>query len=559
MKGAPAVVHTVFGPMVRNNGDKPITIITRDNIRTLRPHINTNEAPSRNTVTSIGSSFDPSSSFNNTSTKRRNARQRQLQPQQQPAQQQEQPSGGQQEGGKQQEGQAPKKYGRRAQVLNRGEFDRIMNMATVLSKEEIERRNQQHNAARLQAIQASKSRKAKMEEYDHKRTQNAKLSELEEEAKNKSNYLLAKAQMQLEEQEDDIKHLNELMLYAKCVAIRDSQVDEKKMIKREMQSEESRLDAMMEMERVSELKKIEERERKRIEELRRGAAKIRDQIEERREAAILDQEKKDHETKAILKAIADMNEQDRKEKLDKIKAQRAMMQEVAKANQESMELKRLQRLAEEQEDQKVLQYLLEKERREIENDKLQAAKKAEREKELARLRAAQEKRSDKQAQQDALRAQRAYEAYEREWRKKEKELAEKKAAQERELREDRHKQQQAREHAMAVEAYKLRQEFYDNLRRQKEMEEKIKMEEAKRAEKNKLYASEIKSQITEKFEDKRKDREEFFMEGIRLAKERKEKNQKIEQIKQRKVQELTNLGVPEKYCKEVARKVHLAV
>ena len=43
----------------------------------------------------------------------------------------------------------------------------------------------------------------------------------------KSNYLLTKATMQLEEQEDEIKHLNELMLYAKCVSIRDNQVEQK--------------------------------------------------------------------------------------------------------------------------------------------------------------------------------------------------------------------------------------------------------------------------------------------------------------------------------------------
>jgi hypothetical protein len=66
-----------------------------------------------------------------------------------------------------------------------------------------------------------------MEQYDQKRAANQKLSDLEQEAKEKSNYLLAKAQQQLEEQEDDIKHLNELMLYAKCVSIRDIQVNEK--------------------------------------------------------------------------------------------------------------------------------------------------------------------------------------------------------------------------------------------------------------------------------------------------------------------------------------------
>ena len=100
--------------------------------------------------------------------------------------------------------------------------------------------------------------------------------------------------------------------------------------------------------------------------------------------------------------------------------------------------------------------------------------------------------SDKQAQQDALRAQRAYEAYEREWRRKEKDAAEKQAAQERDLREERIKQQKAREYAIAVEAHKMRQEFYENLQRQKALEQRLKTEEVEIAERNKKYAQEVK-------------------------------------------------------------------
>ena len=66
-----------------------------------------------------------------------------------------------------------------------------------------------------------------MEKYDIQRAKNAKMSDLDKETLEKSNYLLTKAQAQLEEQEDEIKHLNELMLYAKCVTIRDNQVEQK--------------------------------------------------------------------------------------------------------------------------------------------------------------------------------------------------------------------------------------------------------------------------------------------------------------------------------------------
>ena len=50
---------------------------------------------------------------------------------------------------------------------------------------------------------------------------------MEKETREKATYLLTKAKYQLDEQEDEIKKMNEMMLYAKCVAIRDIQVEEK--------------------------------------------------------------------------------------------------------------------------------------------------------------------------------------------------------------------------------------------------------------------------------------------------------------------------------------------
>ncbi|KAJ3254554.1 Cilia- and flagella-associated protein 45 [Boothiomyces macroporosus] len=449
--------------------EKPITVITRDNIRKLRPHLNN---------------------------------------------------------------EAELKKNKRAILIGADELDKIRNAAKFLTPSEIQEREKLLNGHKNEQLAIAANRKLAMEKYDVMRAKNAKLSDLDRETLEKANHLLAKAQMQIEEQEDEIKHLNELMLYAKCVSIRDNQVEQKQQRK----EEDLRLDAIMERERVNELAKLEEKERKRMEELRRGAAKIRQQIEERREAALLEQERKDQETKQILKTIAENAEQEKREKAAKIQAQRKLMQGVTSANQESIELKKKEKLLEEEEDRKVLQYILEKEKRDLENDRIQAQKKAEREQELARLRAAQEKMSDKQAQQDALRAQRAYEAYEREWRRKEKEAAEKQLQQEKELREERLRQQQAREKAIAIESHKLKEEFLASLQQQKEIEARIKQEEEIRAQKNRAYALEVKAQIKEKELAKQKSRDEFFLEGVKLGQERAEKKHKIELIKNRKIQ-----------------------
>jgi hypothetical protein len=62
---------------------------------------------------------------------------------------------------------------------------------------------------------------------DQTRTKNQRVTELDRETKARNEALLVKAQMKLEEQDDEIKKMNELILYAKCVAVRDSQVEEK--------------------------------------------------------------------------------------------------------------------------------------------------------------------------------------------------------------------------------------------------------------------------------------------------------------------------------------------
>lgn len=67
----------------------------------------------------------------------------------------------------------------------------------------------------------------------------------------------------MEEQDDEIKSLNEVILNAKCHAIRDAQMMEKEQIKTEMGGEEKRLDKMMEIDRLKALEDYEKREQQR--------------------------------------------------------------------------------------------------------------------------------------------------------------------------------------------------------------------------------------------------------------------------------------------------------
>lgn len=71
-----------------------------------------------------------------------------------------------------------------------------------------------------------------------------------------------------------------MILNAKCHVIRDAQLQEKDIIRKEQLHEQKRLDQMMEVDRVNALRVEEEIERKRKEERLIGAMKIMEQIEE---------------------------------------------------------------------------------------------------------------------------------------------------------------------------------------------------------------------------------------------------------------------------------------
>ncbi|VEL33969.1 unnamed protein product [Protopolystoma xenopodis] len=114
---------------------------------------------------------------------------------------------------------------------------------------------------------ASQARKLEIKKMDMKRLKNEKLTDLEEEARKTAQVLLQKAMEQRQEQEDEIKALNELILNAKIQAVRDAQIMEKEQVIKEVVDEERRLDDMMEVERKNAIKIQEEIEKKKKEQV----------------------------------------------------------------------------------------------------------------------------------------------------------------------------------------------------------------------------------------------------------------------------------------------------
>jgi hypothetical protein len=59
--------------------------------------------------------------------------------------------------------------------------------------------------------------------------------------------------MQMDEEQDDVKHMNQMVLYSKVVTIRDKQLEENGRLEQEWVDEQKKLDLMMEIERLKAL------------------------------------------------------------------------------------------------------------------------------------------------------------------------------------------------------------------------------------------------------------------------------------------------------------------
>merc|ERR1719197_1156168 len=118
-----------------------------------------------------------------------------------------------------------------------------------------------------------------------------------------ANSVLEKAKQMMDEEMDDVKHMNQMMLYSKVVTIRDAQIQEKRAVQGEREEEERQLDMMMEIERLKALKMYEEREKPRLTDQRRGASVIIEQIKDRQASRMREEESRDQERSFILKQI----------------------------------------------------------------------------------------------------------------------------------------------------------------------------------------------------------------------------------------------------------------
>ena len=384
--------------------------------------------------------------------------------------------------------------------------------------------------------------KQKLIDYD-KKNPRASLLEFEgEEAKK----ILAE-QNKVSKDDDAVKVMDKMVLYAKIATIRDRQLDERKVMEDVYKQKENRMDVMMELERLKEIQFLQEREKELKRQRMQGARIVIEQIKESDHERMKKREQQERERIQMLKAMEKLAEEDKRRQEDLRLRQKNQINEAVAANKIAQLAKQKKILEEKEEDLKILIFQREKDKQE---EAILAEKKriaAEKEVELQKLREKQKRSSDKQGELDAIRAKRAFEENERKERQKEEE---KKLEQQRIMEMlvmENKKQKEAKEKILAEEAKKEKEEFNKRIMEQMKEMEKEKEIALKKKEDNLKNQEAILQQIAQKEELGKNSYQEKMEEGRKIKEKLDEYKKNLEAIRRQKIAELKSLNIKDKY------------
>ena len=227
---------------------------------------------------------------------------------------------------------------------------------------------------------------------------------------------------------------------------------------------------------------------------------------------------------------------------------RQMLFEVEASNQMSKTMKAQQRQREKDEDIAIMKYNQSRQLAEYERQEEEKRIKEEKEREVQKLREMQEKAADRQAEIDALRAKRAFEAQERQARNIEKLNMQKRTRLLAELDDARAKQFMEKEDQLRRQAEWERNEFERIILEQKASEERDRSIADQKRRAFSHHKEDLTTQINQNSAIKKQHRLDYLEEGRKMRMNQADEILKLETIKMNKLQQMKQIGISDKYA-----------
>ena len=148
-----------------------------------------------------------------------------------------------------------------AVVIKASELARIKESTKVIGKQQEMDEKKRLAEEKGREREAATTLRDKIKAFDQTRTKKLPATVYQKEAKEKNETLLTKAEKAMDEELDDVKHMNKMVHYAKCATVRDRQLAEMRELEKAKKDEDLKVDLMMEVERLKALQFHEEREK----------------------------------------------------------------------------------------------------------------------------------------------------------------------------------------------------------------------------------------------------------------------------------------------------------
>ena len=432
------------------------------------------------------------------------------------------------------------------------DYERIKKNAFVPSKEESLNSEKIKNEQESTQLAKARALKEKIINYDKNKPKYF-LSDIDKENLIERNKIVSRAKKYLDENEDVVKEMEKLAFYARVATIRNKQKQEHKIIEQNYKKKEEKLDTMMELDRLKNLKSQQDKEKIREKERKEGCLVIIEQMKKKEMDKIKEKEQKEKEQKELVKYLKKLEDEDNLENERKKLMKEKINQEIVESNKISI-LNKQKKLAEEkEEDLRILKYNMQKAK--LEEEKLKEKKRIqeEKEKEVQKLREKQEKAADKMSELDALRAKRAAEEAEREARIKEKNEMIKKRKILEELIQSNNRQKIQKRNQLAEQARQEQAEYERIIKNQLEEMEKEKRIEEERKRMRYENTKDLKKMIKLREEKEKLEAKEVLEEGRKIRQYNDDWKRRMEKIKQEKIQKLKDLNVEPIYIADLER------
>ncbi|KAK8891772.1 Cilia- and flagella-associated protein 45 [Tritrichomonas musculus] len=440
-----------------------------------------------------------------------------------------------------------------AAIMNRRDWRRVKKEAVHLTAAQQMAYTKELDEKKRTQTRAIKDKRRRLIEAERTKQETLKNLATQQEMDERE-YALKVAEAKANEELDEVKAMNEEMMCARVRTIRDAQLELNKQRRLEEKEEEARMAKMLEEGRQRALQIYANRERMLLEQRKKGGAVILAQIEEKKRNQQLERERRDREIQALKEADKAAREEEIRINEEKKKRASEFLSECLAANSIALQRRQQEKERELEENAMMAEYQRQKAAREEEYEKKVLQAKRLKEYEIAEVRKKQQRAIDTKAQEDELRARRIEEEQERKARQKE--IEELKRRQELLIRQKRDQDEAIQlKQKRIIELAKIEKADFERIiavQRAARERERIEMEKKKK--RNQDYRDELKAEMERKREEKRLIPLANLDEQKHCEELQQDYIDRIERIRQMKLEQLASEGVPEKYLADLRRK-----